>query len=479
MSLRSRFLFSLFIASASLSAQVTAGQAGVESFRIRFGVGATAEQKWDGAVTVSAGELVEVRNWHPRPEDEMIGRNEWRLSTHKMLNYTWRPVESPPNTGTREYFWPRGVVVDVKAQPGTRVNVRTEQGRFAFNVGEIALLEEKAFLNGRVLVDRVPTVGALTGAEYEDDYAAMLSGAGGEVWTAWVAFKDGANFVMARRFDGSSWGPVQQVTEQPGDVFLVKLGRDIKGRPWAIWSNQIDGNFDLYARPFNGRDWGPVERLTDAPGPDVFPATVTDSAGNLWLAWQGYRNGQSDIFVRRFDGDSWSEPFLASDSTANDWEPTLAADSKGRVTVGWDTYDTGDYNIRMRSYERGEWKEPAPVADTKLYEANVSLLYDKQDRLWAVWNESGMNWGKDTGWLLNLEGTRLYESRNIGLAVHDGSGWKQPAGDINEQLPKEYSERFDDFPKLSLDSEGRVWVFARQRLQRRRDTPGDTPNHRA
>ncbi|MEZ5361943.1 MAG: hypothetical protein R2748_06245 [Bryobacterales bacterium] len=30
----------------------------------------------------------------------------------------------------------------------------------------------------------------------------------GEVWTAWVAFKDGANFVMARRFDGSSWGPV-------------------------------------------------------------------------------------------------------------------------------------------------------------------------------------------------------------------------------------------------------------------------------
>ncbi|MEZ5361944.1 MAG: hypothetical protein R2748_06250 [Bryobacterales bacterium] len=56
------------------------------------------------------------------------------------------------------------MVVDVKAQPGTRVNVRTEQGRFALMSGEIAL-EEKAFLNGRVLaLDRVPTVGALTGA---------------------------------------------------------------------------------------------------------------------------------------------------------------------------------------------------------------------------------------------------------------------------------------------------------------------------
>jgi hypothetical protein len=438
-----------------------------------------AEEKWDGAVTVSGGELVSVRNWHPRKEDEMVGRNEWRLTTHKMTNYVWRSIEKPPDVPMREHFWTRGVIVDVKTQPGTRLNVRTAQGRFAFNINDIRLNAETPYLDGRVLVDRVPPVEALTGDEYEDDYAAMLSGQGGEVWAAWIGFKDGGNYVLARRFDGSAWSPVAKITDDPGDIFLVKLGRDIKGRPWAIWSNQVDGNFDLYARPFDGRGWGAVERLTSAPGPDIFHSTATDSGGNLWVTWQGFRDGQSDIFARRYDGDAWSEAFQVSDSTANDWEPTLAADSKGRVTVAWDTYETGDYNVRMRTFERGEWKAPEPVADTKLYEAHVSLVYDSSDRLWAAWNESGMNWGKDTGWLLNQEGTRLYEDRRIGLAVRDGAGWKQPAGDINEQLPQGFEPRFDDFPKLALDADGRVWVFARQRLQRRRDTPGETPLHRA
>ena len=46
-------------------------------------------------------------------------------------------------------------------------------------------------------------------------------------------------------------------------------------------------------------------------------------------------------------------------------------------------------------------------------------------------------------------------------------------------MPQGFDPRFDDFPKLALDSGGRVWLFGRQRLQRRRDTPGETPNHRA
>ncbi len=133
----------------------------------------------------------------------------------------------------------------------------------------------------------------------------------------------------------------------------------------------------------------------------------------------------------------------------------------------------------MRSFQGGEWSEIVPIAETPLYEAHVSLLYDNQDRLWAAWNESGMNWGKDTGYVLNEEGTRLYEYRLLRVAVRDGSGWKVPAGDINEQLPEDYEPRYDDFPQLAQDADGRVWVFARQRLQRRRDTQSETPLHRA
>lgn len=449
------------------------------SYRLRFGVGATSEEVWDGAVTVSSGDLLQVRNWHPRPEDELIGRNQWKLTTHRMVNYNWRAYEHPINEGVRPYWWVRGVVADVAPRAGARVNVRTEQGRFSFNVNEIQVGEVKPFLGGRVLVDRVPVAEKLTDDAFEDDFVAMLPGAGGRVWSAWVGFQNGANYVLARSFDGKSWGPVHRVTEKPGDIFLVKLGRDIKGRPWAVWSNQVGGNFDLYARPYNGTGWGEIVRLTSAAGPDVFHNVVSDSEGFMWVVWQGWRNGQSDIFARRFDGDAWSEPERLSSSRANDWEPVAAADSNGRVTVAWDTYDMGNYDIRMRSYRAGEWGETTAIAETALYEAHVSLLYDDSDRLWAAWNESGMNWGKDTGYVLNEEGTRLYEYRLLRVAVLDGAGWKEPVADINQQLPEGYEPRYDDFPKLARDAEGRVWVFARQRLQRRRDTQTETPLHRA
>ena len=474
-----RILTLLLCGAGGLLAQPAGAVEGVLSFRIQLGVGATSEEVWDGAVTVSSGDLLKVRNWHPRPEDQMVGQNEWKLTAHTMVNFPWRAYENIQNKGVRPHWWVRGVIVDLRAQAGTRVNVRTQQGRFSFNVNEAPVGETKAFLGGRALVDRVPVTEKLSDAAYEDDFVTMLSGTGGEVWTAWVGYQNGGNYILGRRFDGKEWTATERITDTPGDIFLVKLGRDLKGRPWAVWASQVKGNFDLYARPFNGKSWGEVTRLTTSPQPDVFHNVVTDSDGFMWVAWQGWRNGQSDIFARRFDGDAWGEPMRVSTSKANDWEPVLAADSKGGVTVAWDTYDKGNYDIRMRTFRGAEWGAVEPVADTPLYEAHVSLVYDPQDRLWAAWNESGMNWGKDTGYVLNQEGTRLYEYRLLRVAVREGAGWKVPAGDINKQLPEDYEPRYDDFPQLAKDGEGRVWLFARQRLQNRRDTQSEAPLHRA
>ncbi len=474
-----RSLLLLTIAAMAASAQVSLAGGDVASYRIRLGMTDTAEKTWDGAVTVSGGELLQVRDWHPRPENEIVGRNEWRLSSHKMVHFGWRPWEDQHNQTRRDYYWPAGVIVDVRVSPGTRINVRTEQGRFAFNIREIELGKAVSFLNGAALVDRVPSADKLSDAAYENDFVTTLDGRNGEVWTAWVAFKDASNQVLARRFDGSAWGPVETVTERPGDTFLVKLGRDVRGRVWAIWSNQVDGNFDLYGRPFEDGRWGRVERLTQGPGPDVFHNVVTDSDGMLWVVWQSFRDKQSDIYARRYDGEKWGPEMKISSSPADDWEPVIAADSKGGVTVAWDTYDTGDYNIVMRTHHAGVWSEPVAVADSKLYEAHVSLAYDNDDRLWAAYNESGMNWGKDTGYTANVEGTRLYQYRLLRLAVWDGKSWSEPATDINKALPEDYEERHDDFPQLERDAAGRIWLFARLRLQRRRDTPSSAPLHRA
>ncbi len=472
-----RVLFA-FLAVPLMAAPELTGD-DIASFRVRFGLNDTAQTAWDGSVSVSSGEFVQLRDWHPRPENEITPPNRWKLSTHKGVNYRVANYLHPPNTGVQAYYWTPGVVLDVRGSGGARVSIETAQGSFEFRSGDVPLGEPQRFLDGSVIVERVPPAEKLTGDEYEDDFVAILGGDSGEVWVAWVAYNDGANHIFARRHDGSSWGDLQRISEGPSDAYLVKLGRDKTGAPWFVWSNQVDGNFDLYGRSLKGGSLTPVLRLTETPGPDTFHNLAADSEGNLWLVWQSFRAGANDIYARRYDGEGWSAEERVSSSPANDWEPVIAAGLNGEVHIAWDTYDKGDYDVLLRTWDGSGWSDVQPIAATKLYEAHVSLAVDASNRLWAAYNESGMNWGKDTGFLPNIQGTRLYDYRRTRVAILDGADWKAPVGDINESLPEHIDNRHNDFPQLALDAEGRMWLFSRHRTIRQRDMPNETPLHRA
>ncbi len=462
-----------------VSAQEAGSLAGddVVSLLVRLGVNDAAARDWDGSVEVSGGELLGVRDWRPRPDNEVAG-NTWKLASYQGPNYRHRPWSETHNVGPVEYVRSPGLVVDVRGNGGSRLMFATANGEFDVRLADVAVGRRLRFLGGDVTVERVPGVERLTSDDYQNDYATVLGSDGDEVWAAWIGYRDDASEVLARRFDGQKWGEAQSLSEQPGDHYMVKMGRDGKGRPWVVYSAQVDGNWDLYARVLDGDAWSAAERLTEAPQPDVFHNLATDAEGNLWLVWQGFRDGAADIFARRYDGSGWSEAEQVSSSPANDWAPVIAADSKGGVYVGWDSYGAGNYDVLVRRWADGEWGEEMAVAATPKYEAHLSLAVDPQDRVWAAWNESGVNWGKDTGWVLNREGTRLYQWRTVDVAVHDGWEWRSPAGDLGEALPEEL-QGYNDFPTLFPDAEGRVWLYFRHRTLRTADVPSDIPAHRA
>ena len=388
-----------------------------------------------------------------------------------------RPVEEDQIFEPERYLWEAGLIVDVKANSGTRIAFRTAQGDFEVQPASLPAAGVK-YLNGRVAVDRVPTAHSLSPTDRNADFAAMLGGKDGEVWTAWVSYYDKQNDVVVRRFDGSRWEAAQTVTPRRGDVFLVRMGRDKSGRPWVIWSEQVSGNWDLYGRSFDGKVWSGVQRITEQEGPDIYHRVATDSHGNLWVVWQSGARGQFDILARKFDGSSWAEAIAIGDSPANDWEPAIATDTAGNVYVGWDTYDKGDYDIRMRRFDGSAWSAPVIVAETPRFEAHVSLACDPQGRVWAAWNESGFQWGKDAGFLLTKQATTLYRSRWMAVAVYENGEWKEPTGSIQQSLPQNLQD-YNDLPVLQMDAQGRPWVFFRNRMNRFRDTPPLSINHRA
>ena len=467
-------LFGLAAAAVPLAAQDPV------SVRVRFGLLDTKETSWDGSVTVTNGKLLNARDWHPRPENRVDPGGTWKFSTHKGVNYRWRAYENLPDRPVNIYYWTPGVILDIEAAPGAQVRVSTAQGDFAFPLADVRLGRPVEFLEGAAVVERVPTVEKLSTGEYEDDFAALLGGTQGSARSAWVAYKDGGNVILTREFDGSAWGPVQTVTEEPGDIHMVKMARSGDGSTWFIWSHQEDGNFDLYGRSLNSGTWSPSMRLTQAPQPDILPNVAAASDGSLWVVWQGFRNGQSDIFALRYVDGEWTRAQRVSSSDANDWEPVVATGHNGEVHIAWDTYESGNYDVMLRTWDGERWAaSPAPIAATPLYEAHVSLAVDSDNRLWAAWNESGLNWGKDTGFLLKVEATLLYEYRVIRVAVLDGIAWKEPVADINAAMPGHVDRLHNDFPQLAVDPEGRAWVFGRHRTIRQRDMPSLTPLHRA
>ncbi|HUG80100.1 MAG TPA: hypothetical protein VML01_00445 [Bryobacterales bacterium] len=472
-------LITLLVAGSSfLAGQTPLSDDSVVSFRVRFGLTDEAPRAWDGQLTVERGEILGLRNWSPHPADEIIGTSGWRLATRPGANYSRRVYQWEDPRGTEQYVTIPGLIVDVSIVSSTRIGFTTAHGDFEVWPHELQAGAPMRLLNGAVEVDRVPPAERVSSGSADSDFATVLGGADGEMWAAWVAYRDKSNRVEARRFDGERWQPAETVSGDRGDVFLVKMGRDKQQRPWVIWSEQAAGNFDLYGRYRDGSGWSRVERLTDAPQSDIQHAVATDAKGNLWLTWQGFRDGKSDIFVRSFDGEKWSAERKISTSAANDWKPAIAADSTGGVYVAWDTYDRGNYDVVMRRWSGESWGELIPVAGTPKFEAHVTLVCDNQDRLWAAWNESGFQWGKDSGFLIYKEATRLYQWRALGVGVYSGGRWQTPAADINTALPAEL-HGYNDLPVLETDAAGRVWLFFRHRFLRARDVPDFTPAHRA
>jgi hypothetical protein len=430
----------------------------VRTLLVQFAVGDNAPDLWNGEVSAVSGQVVRLSSWRPLPSDSMEGERAWKLASTWSDTFQNRSWEREPMVPYGPYLRRPGLVVEVRGESPV-LTFKTSHGQF--DTG----LSGGAFLDGRVYVQPVPSPVRVSVEDRENEHVALARGTGREMWLGWVTYANGANQVVVRRHDGREWSASQTLTGASSDVFRVQLGAGTKSGVWAVWNEQVNGNWDLYGAQRQGDGWSRTQRLTDAPQPDIRHALAADSEGNLWLVWQGFRQGQSDIFVRRHDGKNWSAPERLSTSPANDWSPAIAADGKGRVHVAWDTYDKGDYDVVMRTFAESGWSAQRDIATSLKFEAKVALACDGEDRVWAAWNESGLQWGKDTGLLLRRQATPLYSERFIATAVLSDGKWMEPVAPLEESLPADL-RNYNESMALAPDGQGRMWLLFRHRVPR-------------
>jgi hypothetical protein len=354
-----------------------------------------------------------------------------------------------------------GVLVAAEvAAPDAVFEVKTAQGEFSFSAQEVGFGPGKSFLDGRVIVERLPFTTQLTRSPEEQDHPAIAQ-SGNAVYVAYVEFTHGdrsqkwprqlkerpasydslvrptgGDRVLLMEYSKSSrrWSKPEPVSAARQDVYGVAAAVDGDGRLWVIWSANVNGNFDLYARARSGNTWSREIRLTQNAAPDFQPAAATDSTGAVWVAWQGYRGDNFEVLAIRHQGEAFSAEETVSFSRANDWDPQIAAGKDGEVAVAWDTYHKGDYDVyvrRLHYARKVSMSRPLPVAASQKFEARPSIAYDSQGRIWVAYEEQFRGWGKDFG-AYETTGSGLYQPGSIRVKILDGERYFVTGADLGK-----------------------------------------------
>lgn len=446
-----------------------------DSFRITFGLNDNRPSLWDGRIHPSDGQelvvepdrfrvhlykgLGDQRDPNPEfPNDYVRPPHSWVCSTR---NAWMRSDESPPRL---EY---PSILLHLRKSPtGSPVKVSTTKGDFHFDPSETFAFVPRFFLDRSVRVERVGTAVAADSQQLaQQDFPSILATTSGDVWVAWQEYRDNSDTVCVRRRTEEEWEGSFVLAEK-ADVFGTALGQDSERGTWAVWSMQTDNNWDLYGRSYSPDGWSVMEQLTSHPGPDTFHRIATDADGRMWLVWQRSEEGRSQIFARNLFQGTWSDELQISESSSsegNNWNPSLSAGTSGQVAVAWDGYAAGNYDVYLRRFADGRWGPVRVVAGTPRYEANPSVAVDGSNQTWVAWQESGVDWGKDTGQLVTQPGIGLHEPRSIRVVCFDGEKMMAPSGDA----PSVFQDKdYWGDPVLQIGPRGFPWLFLRHMAMR-------------
>ena len=461
----------LLLACVSLSGATA--QTRTDTLFLQLGIGVQQDQRWDGSIDVSAGEVVSIEGWQFSQDDSVTGANSWRLTNRRdevagfaRINYTeMSPAARPPLM-----HFPGGVFVTIKHAGGAQASVRTAQGSFAFALPDVGI-QPSEFIGGKATVAWTPSVQKLTTDEFEDDEAAITRLADGSIAAAWVAYKDRADRVMLRtRRSGGEWPAPEEVTPQPGDLFRCSLAADGQGGLWVFWSQREGTSWSIWGRRKHNGSWQSAVKVSGG-GTNTFHRAAASKDGHVFVTWQSFQGepgqARSDIYLRGFANGKWSDEMRISESAANDWEPQVAGGASGAAYVAWDSYDKGNYDVFFRAFENGRLGPVQAVTSSARFQAHASLAVDTEGRPWLAWDESGANWGKDQGFLINPPmSAPLHQERLIRVAMWDGKAWQQPDSAIEPFYVYQLFPNFEN-PQIIFDGQGTLNMVFRHWTRRR------------
>jgi hypothetical protein len=433
---------------------------------LTLGQKAVGVERWDGSISVEGGSVVELEGRQFQKDDSVSGVSGWKTATRKDAIVPYADIhytELRPGAIPEVFYRATGVYATLRSTGAERVSVRTAQGNFDFRPNEIGL-QPTPFLNGRVLVQLVPSPWKLSTEETQDDEPAIAALPNGSAAVAWIAYRNRADRVLLRsNSPAGDWTAPEEVSTRPADIFRCALAAGAQGDLWAFWTERAGDRWQLWARRKTNGKWVEPQVLSGA-GSASFVRAASSPSGGIFVTWQSFQNGQSDIWMRAFEDGSWSGEIKISESAANDWEPAIAASGDGTAYIAWDTYDAGNYDIEFRSLKAGSLSPVQRVTRGSQFQAHAAVAVDRQGRPWLAWDESGVNWGKDQGFLIPTPlATPLHQQRAIHVVMQQGGQWLEAPNSFGQNA---------EHPQLAFSGSGALTMLFRHWTRQNERTIG-------
>lgn len=396
---------------------------------------------------------------------EIVGLAGWRFSMQDRANNDgtfnfitkMQPLEDQLRQGS--YFGqtemagqpaPRqiseGLLLKIRGSGSARVRLTSGSSRLEFATTDIAYGSRVLLLDGNASLERLPVERRISDPGSANDQPAAAVASDGTVWTAWVAYRDKSDVVMAS--DGRRAFSIGE----RGDLHAPAIAAGTGGEVHVAWPRNDDGVFHLYGSIWREGAWSRPERLTAEKGNDVWPRMAGDGKGNIALVWQGFRAGRYAILLRLWNGKTWSKEEIVSQGQGNCWMPAVAYGG-GQLWLAWDSYDMGAYQIYAR-----QWKQPVRrVTRGDSFSVRPSLAVTAAGQPVIAWEESDPLWGKDFAYQVDKRGTVEYKNRRIRVAYLDGGDWREIPAPVDQAMPPEI-RRYIQQPQLAMDPSGHLYM---------------------
>lgn len=218
----------------------------------------------------------------------------------------------------------------------------------------------------------------------EDGAPAATAYGDGRVLLAAARHTSTGSGVWSRVWDGRDWSPVVQLPRADLEGHHPALAGDSDGA-WAVWvsGNASRGLRDrIVAAYWNGSHWGPAEEVPAAPGAPMAPFVVLDRRGAPIVIWSASDGSDAEIWAARRIAGSWRTPERVTDNDTPDIEPR-AAIAGDRITAAWSTL-TADGYVPHTARARARGWSPARRLSAEPGNAPVVIGGDRPTVVWTA-----------------------------------------------------------------------------------------------